>query len=365
MSEPTSTHSPFNVVIPVVAGIGNALMAVPMVRQLRAGLPDARVRVVASLAAMVEPFIRLRGVEGVVAGKGSWKLFTALRASAPIDVLVVPFPSNRWQYNVLAARSGAKRVIMHSYPAGNRAWLSGVGQRIEAVRGIHDVEQNLRLLEPLGIKPQPGEAPGFAVRKEDEAVADDLLRKAGVDDRRPYVAVHAGSARTILAAAKRWPVERYAELIGRLGASGERVVVLEGPDEQGVAAAIVAATPDRGAAAVQLRGSLGTAASVLKRAKFYVGTDSGLAHLAAAVGTRAITLFAPADPDRVCPFGQRDLVVRPDKPCSPCFMYPWEATKPKMRCREPFCISEVSVDDVMAKVTQVASAGQVARARRP
>src|SRR5262249_54049961 len=82
----------------------------------------------------------------------------------------------------------------------------------------------------------------------------------------------------------------------------------------------------------------------------YAGTDSGLAHLAAAVGTRAVTIFAPADPGRVCPFGNRDLVVKPDKPCSPCFMYPWESTYPKMKCRPPFCIDEVSVEQVMAAV---------------
>jgi ADP-heptose:LPS heptosyltransferase len=346
--------------IPIVAGIGNALMAEPLVRQLRMSAPEKalRVSVVAMSSAMGEVFRRIRGVNVVVSGKGAWRMFAALRGIAPIDVLLVPFPSNRWQYNVLAWRSGARRVIMHSYPVGNRAWLSSrVGERIEAIRGLHDVNQNLRLLEPLEIKPRFDDAPRFVLEKDDHRAAEDLLREVGID-RKPFVAVHAGSARTILAAAKRWPTEKYAELLAALRAHASfSAALLEGPDERGVANEIVEqfrrrtydATPDA-VHVIPLRGNLGTAAAMLSRAKLYVGTDSGLAHLAVAVGTRAITLFAPADPDRVAPFGNRDLVIQPNKPCSPCFLYPWESTKPKMRCRPPFCVAEISVEMVMAKV---------------
>lgn len=340
----------------MVAGIGNALMAEPLARQLRAAMPDdGHLTVVAMTRPMGEPFARIRGVKVVVAGRGALKMFAALRAAAPIDLLLVPFPSNRWQYNVLAMRSGARRTIMHGYPAGARAWLSGVvAERVEAVRGLHDVNQNLRLLEPLGIQPRLDDPPRFPLDKHDRTRADDLLRDAGID-RKPFIAVHAGSARTLLAAAKRWPPANYAALIAALrSATGWPVALLEGPDEPGVAGEILnAAAPvdPEAARVIRLVGPLGEAAALLARAKLYVGTDSGLAHLASAVGTRAVTLFAPADPTRVCPFGQGDLVVKPEKPCSPCFLYPWEATRPKMRCRPPFCVTEITVEQVMRRVS--------------
>src|SRR6185436_18727729 len=117
---------------------------------------------------------------------------------------------------------------------------------------------------------------------EDRAHASVLLP----GDERPVI-IHAGSAQTVLAQAKRWPAEKYGELIDQLKPHyGDRVVLVEGPDEAGVADEIA------------------------RRAKLYVGSDSGLAHLAAAVGTPAVTLFAPADPDRVCPYGNRQLVVK-------------------------------------------------------
>ena len=100
----------------------------------------------------------------------------------------------------------------------------------------------------------------------------------------------------------------------------------------------------------KLAGPLAAAGVLLKQADIYVGTDSGLAHLAAAVGTRAVTLFAPADPDRVAPFGNRDLVIQPPCACSPCFLYPWEATKPAMRCSPPYCIGMITAEKVAERV---------------
>ena len=304
---------------------------------------------------MAEVFQRLpEADEVIVTGKGVRGVMNMIRAArdrAP-DVYLVPFPSNRWQYSLLAATSGARLRVLHGYPVGYwRAMHFLPSTRVPAVRGMHDVEQNLRLLGPLGIEPEAKPAgPVFHVTQEDRTRAAAMLAAAGfAADVKPII-VHAGSAQTVLAAAKRWPTEKYRELIAALRAeAGDRVVVVEGPDETGVAADIVG-VPAR-ARMIRLDGPLGEAAALMERAELYVGTDSGLAHLAAAVGTPAVTIFAPADPDRVCPYGYRDLVVQPPPPCGPCFLYPWEAAYPKMRCHADHrCIERVTVESVMSAV---------------
>jgi ADP-heptose:LPS heptosyltransferase len=68
---------------------------------------------------------------------------------------------------------------------------------------------------------------------------------------------------------------------------------------------------------------------LLERATLYVGSDSGLAHLAAAVGTPPVTLFGPADPDRVSPFGYRDLVVQAPKKLQPVLPLPLDHALPQ------------------------------------
>ncbi len=351
-----------SIVIPIVAGIGNALLAVPMVRQMKAKLPGARITILARINAMAEVFRRLREVDEVlVTGKGAAGLLNLVRAARQrrADYYVVPFPSNRWQYSMLAITSGAKKRVLHGYGQGYwRALHFLPATRVIAIRGIHDVEQNLNLLEPLGIVPDRTDRPTFEIKGADRAQAGKLLRAAGVaGDVRPIV-IHAGSARTVLALAKRWPASSYAALIGPLGREfGNRIVLLEGPDEAGVADEILRALRESPAGSagpapsvLRLTGSLADAAAILERAELYVGSDSGLAHLAAAVGTSPVTLFAPADPDRVAPFGHRDLVVQAPVPCSPCFQYPWRTTYPKICCRAPYCIATITVDMVLARV---------------
>ena len=347
------------IVIPIVAGIGNALLAVPMVRRIKQAWPGARITVLARTGPMAEVFQRLPDVADViVTGKGArgvLKMIRAARQRSP-DVFIVPFPSNRWQYSLLAAASGAKRRVLHGYPVGYwRAMHFLPSTRVPAVRGIHDVDQNLRLLEPLGIEAsRTSEGPVFVITEADRERAAAMLRAAGIAADENPIVVHAGSAQTVLAQAKRWPTERYRELIAGLHAeAGDRIVVVEGPDEAGVADDIVGSGDALRVAArvIKLSGPLGEAAALMERAELYVGTDSGLAHLAAAVGTPAVTIFAPADPDRVCPYGYRDLVVQPPPPCAPSFLYPWEAAYPKLRGHADHrCIERVTVDAVMDAV---------------
>jgi ADP-heptose:LPS heptosyltransferase len=360
-----------SVVIPIVAGIGNALLAVPMIRQLKRKRPDARTTVLARIDAMAEVFRRLPEVdETIVTGKG-WRglknMVLGSRRRKP-DAYLVPFPSNRWQYSMLALTSGARRRVLHAYPVGYwRALHFLPATRVLARRGIHDVEQNLGLLRALGIEPDAPEAPTFALTDEDRRSAASRIGNLP-DDLRPII-VHAGSANTVLARAKRWSSESYAQLIDALSREfgAERILLVEGPDEAGVAQEItgIRDTTASRVRVIRMTGPLSDAAVLLERAALYVGSDSGLAHLAAAVGTPAVTIFAPADPDRVCPFGYRELVVQPPTGCTPCFKYPWESPYPKMECREPFCVRQVSVEAVMDAVRRGMRLGDAAGSATP
>lgn len=346
------------VVVPIVAGIGNAILAVPMIRQLKKLRPDVRITVLTLTSPMAEPFRRLKEVdEHLVCGTGMggyWNLLRASRKRKP-DFFIVPFPSNRWQYNLLQRFSGAKQRLMHSYDFGKLRSLAFLGaKRMPAEEHIHDTLQNLRLLELMNLKVDLKDTLPIFPLDLDEMKAGDRLRKDGkLKSREPYLVMHAGSGNTVLAEAKRWPAERYANLCQAIGRTLKvPIVLVEGPDERGIAQQIVGFL-EAGKADVRvvpLTGPLGEAAALMSGALAYVGTDSGLAHLAAAVGIPAITLFAPADPDRVCPAGNRANVVQTERMCSPCMMYPWKATSPKIRCSPPLCIEAVMVEAVMRKL---------------
>src|SRR5205085_5973408 len=131
---------------PNVAGIGNALMAQPMVRQLKRKRPDAHVTILARIGAIADVFRCLPEVDQtIVTGHGYRAYAKMARVSRQLkpDLLLIPFPSSRWHYAVLIAASGAKRAVLHSYPVGYWRGLHFLGSatRVPARRGIHDVEQ--------------------------------------------------------------------------------------------------------------------------------------------------------------------------------------------------------------------------------
>lgn len=346
------------VVVPIVAGIGNAIMAVPLIRQIKRAKPDARITILALTSPMAEPFRRLKEVdEHLVCGTGFGGYLNLLRESRKRkpEFFVVPFPSNRWQYNVLQRLSGARQRVMHGYDFGKlRALAFLKAKRVPAEEHIHDTLQNLRLLDAMGFKSDPKDAkPTFKLELDEMKAGERLRKEAKLKQGQPYLVMHAGSANTVLAEAKRWPAERYANLCQAIQRTMKiPVVLVEGPDERGIAEQIVNHLEPGKAdiRVVPLNGPLGEAAALMANALAYVGTDSGLAHLAAAVGIPAITLFAPADPDRVCPAGQRDLVVQPPDGRAAPFLYPYQATRPKIPPEELGRINTITVEQVMEKV---------------
>lgn len=344
-----------SVAVPAVAGIGNTIMMLPMLRQLCASDLVSRVTVLARGGAMATVAARA-GVAVVQAGGGFRRSMAAVlrvRRAHP-HVCLLPYPAARWQYAMLARLLGSRRILVHMYP--HRWWhftIDSRADRIPIQPDLHDVQQNLLLLNALGVRPDFAEAPGFPLTDRERKATQVWLQMAGVKPGEPFVAMHAGSGVTAIGRAKRWPPDRFGELARRIHTDlGLRVGLLEGPDEAGIGEQVVAhaghvppivlRTPD-----------IVHAAGVLQRAQAMVGTDSGLGHLAAAVGTPAAAIFGPSDPDRVCPYGCRDLVVAPrDHHCAPCNPYPLFATHPGLACQEPDCVLSISVDDVFAKLKQ-------------
>jgi ADP-heptose:LPS heptosyltransferase len=358
-----------SVVIPAAAGVGNAIMAMPLVRQLHRGLKQPRISAICLGRGIGDVFESMREVQDVkVTGPGprGFLRFVKGARERAADLYLVPYPSNRWQYNVLAALSGCDRAIMHDYPIGRfRAlhWLKA--DRLPAQRGVHDVVQNLRLLTLLGIDPDVTEGPRMEVSFAHAAAADELLLSAGIGLHRPFLVIHPGSGQTVFGDAKRWPVEKFAELSCRLAeATRHSVLVLEGPDEAGLASEVAVLAGHSAVSALKLTVPLQTTAALLRRSRICVGNDGALAHLAAAVGRIAVTVFGPTPADTICPFGQRRWAVTLAKSCAPCFSYPFQTPYPAVRCRPPMCISEIPVQAVFERATEaidyVASADEPA-----
>ncbi|MBM3512921.1 MAG: glycosyltransferase family 9 protein, partial [Alphaproteobacteria bacterium] len=137
--------------------------------------------------------------------------------------------------------------------------------------------------------------PGIPLSADLEAAAIAKLGPA------PVVAISPLAART----EKTWPLERFVELARRLIQPPTRLVIVGGSEDRPALDAFADLSPIALIGEADLR----LVAAMLKRARLFIGNDSGMAHLAAAVGAPTLALFGPTEPRNYAPRGPRVRVV--------------------------------------------------------
>lgn len=141
---------------------------------------------------------------------------------------------------------------------------------------------------------------------------------------------------------KNWPLENYLELARRLEECyGARTWWVLGPAESGWQRELPDKIPQRLLRNLPLR----QLAAVLREFHVYVGNDSGVTHLAAALGGPAVTaIFGPSDPVIWAPQGERTVLVTPEQHCAPCT---WGR---EITCNDPVCLTNLTPEKVLAAI---------------
>ncbi|HEU0103705.1 MAG TPA: glycosyltransferase family 9 protein [Mycobacteriales bacterium] len=241
-------------------GLGDLLTAVPALRALRRAHPAARL----SLAApgWLAPLLPLvGGVDELVPTAPLAPLDPSLRGAD----LAVNLHGRGPQSTALLRASDSGRLLAYGTGDGQARWRDDE----------HEVVRWCRLLVEAGIPADPGDLA--------------LLRPAAVPaPAGPFALVHPGSA----AASRRWPVERWAAVVSGLP---HPVLVSAGPGEQDRAAQ-VAALGGLPPEAVVSGLPLTELAALVDRAALLLASDTGVAHLATALGTPSVVLFGPVAP---------------------------------------------------------------------
>ena len=174
------------------------------------------------------------------------------------------------------------------------------------------VDRYLAALTKLGIA-APSARPQFRVPGRDAALADGRLAGRGLSAGRFTVVAPGAVWET-----KRWPAERFAEVVRELSQGEGLPCLLVGSEAERALCDEVAAAAGPGARAGSVAGetTLRQTAALVSRAALFVGNDSGLSHLAMAAGTPTVAVFGPTDP------GQLDFkghaAVYADLSCSAC-----------------------------------------------
>ncbi len=212
----------------------------------------------------------------------------------------------------------------------------------------HEADNFLRLLRPLGIEP-PAPVLELDVRPEAEAHVRALLSQAGWNGADPLLVTHPGCGH---AHPRAWPAERYRELCTRLAGEGSTFFVFTGAGgEAPMAESLAASLPGRAAALTRL--TIPEFVACISLGDLVLSGNTGAMHVAAALGRAQVFLEGPNDPRKWGPINPRAVGVFSTCPGCPCLDMGWEFHR-----TDGFCMEQISVDEVHGAVAREL-AGQV------
>jgi heptosyltransferase-2 len=361
---------PRRILVVKLADLGDLLTATPALRALRTTFPTARIEALvtpgsSSLLAGSDavdeliPFDKFsfdRPIGAVAALPAALSLGARLRRRRYDFLVLLHHLTTRFgttKYAALALASGAgERIGLDN----GRGWFLTRGFPDHGFGERHEVDYWLGVVGLLGAA---NSSPRLEIVIPEAAQAAAGRRWTGLRLGGRAAILHPGSGAFSLA--RRWPTERYAALADRLvDELGLEVAVLAGPapGEPELASRVAGAMRSR-AVVVEGIESFQELAGTLKLAELFIGNDSGVMHLAAAVETPVVAIFGPSNHRAWGPYppnSPRHAVVREPLACSPCFHRGHRFGTPQ-GCPARTCLDLVGVDMVLEAAARVQGAG--------
>ena len=305
--------------------LGDVLMTTPALRALKAARPDRHLTLLTSPAGAAAAAL-VPEVDDVVVYEAPWMKATAPRVESTPDLEMIE--------RLRAGRfDGAVIFTVYSQnplPAALLCYLAGIPRRLahchenpyqlltdwvhdpEPAGGVrHEVQRQLDLVATVGCV-GAGERLSLQVSEAARARVSSLLAARGLD-RRPWVLVHPGAT----APSRRYPPAQFAEAARTLARETGCAIVLSGAGDDPALHETLAALSD--VETYALDGLLlADFAALVQAAPLLLGNNSGPVHVAAAVGTPVVDLYALTNPQHT-PWAVAHRVLSHDVPCKHCY----------------------------------------------
>jgi heptosyltransferase-2 len=327
--------------------IGDVVMSLPAIREIRKLNPEARITVLAN-DWVSEIYRGQKLVDELICfqkGENSLKLAPTLRHYHQAILF-----QNAFEAAFLAFL--ARIPNRYGYSIQGRGFLltHKAIPRIKELRR-HQVYYYLDLLFQTGISnhdylEDPGFQPNISLTPTSTGIqkAKLLMETEGLDSRQPIVGLNPGA---YFGPAKRWFIERYAELADLLIRKFAVQVVIFGSGGEIHIAEEIRRKMKKSAIILAGKTDLSCLISMIAKCSLFVTNDSGPMHLGASLEIPMIALFGSTDEVATGPFSENAAVIHKHVECSPCL---------KRECPIDLrCFREIKVDEVFEKASRILS----------
>jgi ADP-heptose:LPS heptosyltransferase len=335
--------------------LGDAILATPALEALKTRRPEVRLTVMCR-PANAPVFEASPHVDAVMTDEAPWW------SSSPVRASLAPRYWRRYaktvarlrrdHYDVIVdLRGDLRHLVLFGLFARPRILLgydrTGGGVLLSArppyPEDLPEIDKKLALLRPLGVE---GTRPAAKiwVRPEEIDAARRRISASGVTC--PVVVLDPGAKPV-----QQWPAERFAHVARRLrDQTGVPTLVSAGPGHSRLANRVAHLA---GAKAIRFLGDLSVRQliALIAAADLVISADTGIAHVAAAVETPAVTLFGPTDPGRFWHAGSPSEVVRSPAAC--CCDHIHDVCRFSRPGQHGKCMLDINPEDVVAAALRV------------
>ena len=325
--------------------LGDAMMALPALMQLKEMLSEEYALYVIAPASQKKLYQSLKFVDGFIklsAPHKLWSLSTIKEIKRLRFGLGILF-NNSFRDALMLKLAGIpnlagsdrrmRKLILEyafSYPPRPK----------NCAAEIHQANRLLQMVYALGAPEWNGKLPQFSLKP-----AAEISKTAAAICQHPQVLTVAPGA--AYGAAKRWPTEYFQRVCRYWIDNGGFVVIVGTPSEQKIAAEVASAFAPKSYIDLCGKTQLDELMQIISCSKAVVANDSGIMHLGAALGKQGVAVFGPTDYTATGPISSKWKLVITEEKCGPCF-------KRVCPLNNPVCMLNVSPDEVIAALSEFA-----------
>lgn len=335
-----------NILIVKLSGIGDVVLSLPALHAIRQANPGAKISFLVGSAPAPLLFNHpdvddVLSIDDTIFWRrkflGLYELFRQLKKRQYTSVYI--FQWSVWFHFFFYLMRIPQR---YGFARGGRSFALTKSMPYTEASGIHDATQYLSVVSEDYLQQDARNIPPeIHFNRKDEEILCQSLSRTSAARYATWITVAPGGGKNakLFMPQKRWPARNFSQLILRLLQDESTAVFLVGDESDGELMKEYGLPSDR---VISFAGQLGLRETglLIQRSRLFAGNDSGLLHIAGAVGTPSLSFFGPTSPSGKLPVWAPHRALYTQEVCSPCYHYGAAPDCPF----ELKCLTNISVD---------------------